>query len=197
MPSTIRDLTELTAVAVDDYFLVSDTSDVVNRDKRISQANMLGFAAIRSGNPVAGRVASWLNGTQIQDGGFAVSDIARLSVAQSYTALVTGAAGFRTFAATVNDQSFYDFAYTGQGGLFATAISGGANTNRYLLAAFRANSSPNMSAMSIGSDILVSTATPTGTTGTNGKATFSATSGHIYIENRLGVAVGFTVTLFI
>lgn len=41
MPSTIRDLTELTAVAVDDYILISDTSDVVNRDKRISKANLV------------------------------------------------------------------------------------------------------------------------------------------------------------
>src|SRR5436190_7097850 len=42
MPSTIRDLTELTAVAADDYFLVSDTSDVTNRDKRISRTNLIG-----------------------------------------------------------------------------------------------------------------------------------------------------------
>jgi hypothetical protein len=66
MPSTIRDLTELTTIAVDDYFVISDTSDVTNRDKRISQANLLGF-------------------TQ--------SDIGRLSIAQTYTALKTFNAG--------------------------------------------------------------------------------------------------------
>jgi hypothetical protein len=40
MPSTIRDLTELTTVATDDYILISDTSDVTNRDKRISITNL-------------------------------------------------------------------------------------------------------------------------------------------------------------
>jgi hypothetical protein len=93
MPSTIRDLTELTAVAVDDYLLISDTSDVTNRDKRISTSNLQAGVVKPAGTPVAGRVASWASASQIQDGGFAVSDISRLSTAQSMTALKTFTAG--------------------------------------------------------------------------------------------------------
>lgn len=70
MPSTIRDLTELTAVAVDDYFLVSDTSDLTNRDKKISQINLLG------------------------------ADVSRLSAAQMSTALKTFSGGINLVAPT-------------------------------------------------------------------------------------------------
>jgi hypothetical protein len=86
MPSTIRDLTELTAVAVDDYLLISDTSDLTNRDKRISTANLQLGVAKKTGTPVAGRVASWADANTVNDGGFATSDIARLSQAQTFAA---------------------------------------------------------------------------------------------------------------
>lgn len=89
MPSTIRDLTELTTVAVDDYILISDTSDVTNRDKRISITNLQLPLPHISGTPVAGRVASWFSATTLQDAGFAASDVARLSQIQTQTGRTT------------------------------------------------------------------------------------------------------------
>ena len=46
MTSYLRDLTELTAVAPDDYILISDTSDPTNKDKRISKLNFSGGAMV-------------------------------------------------------------------------------------------------------------------------------------------------------
>jgi hypothetical protein len=68
MPSTIRDLTELTTVATDDYVLISDTSDVTNRDKRVSITNLQTNTAKKTGTPVAGRIASWSDANTLQDG---------------------------------------------------------------------------------------------------------------------------------
>jgi len=99
MPSTVRDLTELTTVADGDYLLISDTSDVVNRDKRITRLNLVGAniygggsintngftltvpttgtAVIKSGNPTAGRVVEWLDSYRIQDSGIAAADVVK------------------------------------------------------------------------------------------------------------------------
>jgi hypothetical protein len=77
--STIRDLTELTTVAPDDYFLVSDTSDVVNRDKRISRTNILTGMVSRVGSPVGGHVAVWTDGVSIQGSGIPFAQMAQKS----------------------------------------------------------------------------------------------------------------------
>jgi hypothetical protein len=91
MPSTIRDLTELTTVAVDDYILISDTSDVTNRDKRISKANLVG--------------ANITGGGTIALGGFTFTVPASgtpslLGTAQAFTALKTFSAGINLGQAT-------------------------------------------------------------------------------------------------
>jgi hypothetical protein len=92
MPSTIRDLSELTTVDNSDFLLVSDTSDVVNRDKRITRLNLVGtnitgggsintggFNATipASGNvvmkttvaPSAGAAVRWADGNTIEGAG--------------------------------------------------------------------------------------------------------------------------------
>ena len=73
MPAYVADLTELTLPAANDFMLVSDTSDPTNRDKKMQ----LQRVALKTGTPVAGRLASWTDANQIQDGGFLVSDFAR------------------------------------------------------------------------------------------------------------------------
>lgn len=75
MPSTIRDLTELTAVAVDDYVLISDTSDVTNRDKRISVTNLQSGVAKKTGTPVVNRVATWADANTLQDGNMSIVNV--------------------------------------------------------------------------------------------------------------------------
>jgi len=52
MPSTLRDLSELTAPEGVDQLLISDTSDVLNRDKKISRLNLVG-ANITGGGTIS------------------------------------------------------------------------------------------------------------------------------------------------
>jgi hypothetical protein len=127
MPSTIRDLTELTAVAVDDYFVVSDTSDVTNRDKRISQTNLIGFPA---------------------------ADISRLSVAQSFSALKTFGAGLAFGSSPQTTLSYFgEGAWTPvvrdatSGGNVATAASA---TGRYARVGSLVYASCNLQNVNIG-----------------------------------------------
>lgn len=100
MPSTIRDLTELTAVATDDYLLISDTSDLTNRDKRIAVSNLQSGVAKKIGTPVAGRVAAWFDANTVSDALINTSDIARLGTVQTLTALKTFSAGLNLGQAT-------------------------------------------------------------------------------------------------
>jgi hypothetical protein len=91
MPSTIRDLTELTTVASDDYLVISDTSDVTNRDKRISRLNLIG--------------GSLTGGGVLATGGFtltvpATGTAGLLGTAQSYSALKGFSAGLTLGAGT-------------------------------------------------------------------------------------------------
>lgn len=79
MPSTIRDLTELTTVAVDDYLLINDTSDLTNRDKRISRANLIGGALTGGGVLATGGFTLTVPATGIA---------ALTNVAQAYSAQV-------------------------------------------------------------------------------------------------------------
>lgn len=45
-----------------------------------------GTAALKTGAPTAGRVASWSDANTVQDAGYAATDVARLSVAQTFAA---------------------------------------------------------------------------------------------------------------
>lgn len=122
MPSTVRDLNELTAPAANDYFLVADTSDVVDKDKKMQ----LGKVPFKNGTPIAGRLARWTDANQVEDAGIAssavalkfatptggnmaswadanqvgdsgvaVANVSKLDTAQSYTALKTFSAGLK------------------------------------------------------------------------------------------------------
>lgn len=84
MPSTIRDLTELTVIAPDDYLLISDTSDVVNRDKRISRLNLIGGALTGGGSLITGGFNLTVPAT---------GTAALLQTAQTFTGLKSFSAG--------------------------------------------------------------------------------------------------------
>lgn len=73
MPAYVSNLNELTAPAANDYVLVSDTSDAVDRDKKMQLAKM----AIKNGTPTAGRLASWTDANFLQDAGFLTTDVVR------------------------------------------------------------------------------------------------------------------------
>lgn len=123
MPSYITNLNELTAPAANDYVLVSDTSDSLDKDKKMLLAKM----ALKNGTPTAGRVVSWTDANQVQEASYLaadvvretgtqvagnlarwsaanilddstipVSDLSRLSVAQTFSALKTFNAGLTT-----------------------------------------------------------------------------------------------------
>jgi hypothetical protein len=209
MPSTIRDLTELTTVAVDDYLLISDTSDTSNRDKRISTANLQLALPKKSGTPVAGRVAGWLDANTLNDGGFAISDIARLSVAQTFINQPTFSSGaiftlnlgmaahmgLQGAVETLADQTAVLINNLGNNGVII--LSSSNRTGVSALICFRANSSPFCQILGQPSANLVETTLVVlnGTTGTNGKATFSATASpaQCYLENRLGASLSYYI----
>jgi hypothetical protein len=100
MPSTVRDLSELTTVDNADMLLISDTSDVVNRDKRISRLNLVGTNISGGGSismssknitipadgtvvmrsstaPVALQAVRWLDNNRIEDAGIAFDQMVR------------------------------------------------------------------------------------------------------------------------
>lgn len=202
MPSTIRDLSELTTVAIDDYLLISDTSDTTNRDKRISTANLQLALPKKSGTPVAGRVAGWLDANTLSDGGFAISDIARLSVAQTFLNQPTFNAGMIMAARqgligtieTLADQTAVLINNLGNNGVIILSSSNRISVSA--LICFRANSSPFCQILAQPSTLVeTSLAVLNGTTGTNGKATFSATvsPAQCYLENRLGASLSYYI----
>ena len=109
MPSTLRDLSELTAVANDDQLLVSDTSDVINRDKKISRLNLLGsnisgggsiatggnsLTIPASGSAVvgtgtAGRISQWSSVNEVAASTLLKSGAGVLTLAAAATATLT------------------------------------------------------------------------------------------------------------
>lgn len=84
---TIPNLTELTSPASNDQLPIWDYSDQVMM--WISKANLQAGLAAISGTPTAGRVASWADANTVQDAGFAATDVARLSQAQTFSAAQT------------------------------------------------------------------------------------------------------------
>src|SRR4030095_14032428 len=67
---TIRDLNELTTPAATDYLLVADTSDLVDKDKKMLMSKVV----MKSGTPLAGHAATWLDANTLQDGGVVGKD---------------------------------------------------------------------------------------------------------------------------
>jgi hypothetical protein len=193
MPSTIRDLTELTAVAVDDYLLISDTSDVTNRDKRISTTNLLLNMARKAGTPVAGRVAGWADANTVNDGGFAISDIARLSLNNVFGGTQFMNGGIRSYSVSLNDASFAQTTPPGVGGMVLVQCS---NSNLVCgIANYRTNT--YMTSLIALANLVFTTGVLTGTTGTAGKVTVSTAGTDIYIENRLGATRTITMLFII
>lgn len=129
MPSTVRDLNELTAPAANDFVLVADISDVVDKDKKM----LVGKFPLKNGTPTAARVASWTDANQIQDAGFATTEVARLGTAQTNTALKTFSAGLSFGLSTLQnyDQSLtvWNVTITGTGG--NPTLSYATRTSRY------------------------------------------------------------------
>lgn len=130
---TIAELNELTTPDVDDYLVVRDMSDVTDKDKKMKvgtfpykfgtpvagrvarwkDANTVedaGFLAadiaLKFGTPVAGRVAQWKDANTVEGSAVAVSDLARLSTAQTFSALKTFSAGLSFGQA--NNLAYYD-----------------------------------------------------------------------------------------
>jgi len=63
-----------------------------------------GTAVLKSGTPLAGRVASWTDASQVQDAGFAASDVAKKNTANIFDGLQTiNAPNVSTSALIVND----------------------------------------------------------------------------------------------
>lgn len=161
MPSTIRDLTELTVVATDDYLLISDTSDVVNRDKRISKSNLLsnisGNGLIATGGftltvPATG-IASLLGVAQTStalkafSAGLTLgagSDVLNNYVQGTWTPVITASGGnpIVTYTGQVGQYTRIGNCYLYYLAIAITTISGGAGQYRFSLPAVAVNAAP-------------------------------------------------------
>lgn len=101
----------------------------------------------------------------------------------------------RTFQPTIADDTVYAIpvtpsAFTGMG----MVMSNISNTYAVFFASNVGSNS--MGATPAGTSVNTTTGTLTGTTGTDGKYSISIDANNIYIENRLGGSVQFTVTVF-
>lgn len=114
---------------------------------------------------------------------------------------VWGAPGFYTDSATINDDavgSFGDMSPNGFGTLMVWASSGSAAMDAFM-ARIRTSGSPSIALVpgfGTQTNVAVTTANVTGTTGTDGKVTVSATSGSLKIENRTGAALSVGLLVF-
>lgn len=136
------------------------------------------------------------SGAGQQSGIFKSSALGAVQTLDSLT--VTGrviAGGFRTLTVSLATDTAVDFPSAVQGMLMCAPSSGGNSATAYLLASIRAAATPICTAISIGANATVGTTALLGTTGTPGKMNVAVTSGHIYIENRLGTTTVFTLFL--
>ena len=90
----------------------------------------------------------------------------------------------------IGDQAVYSFT---PADAYAILMLYSANSGGSAIVAYRADASAFVNLLSGGASIEVTTGVLTGSTGTNGKITISAsTAGAIYIENRSGATKGFS-----
>lgn len=146
MPSTLRDLSELTAVANDDQLLVSDTSDVINRDKKISRLNLLGsnisgggsiatggnsLTIPASGSAVvgtgtAGRISQWSSVNEVAASTLLKSGAGLLSLSAAATATLTvpgtGTAALLEMGQTYAGANTFTAQQTFNGGVIASVF---------------------------------------------------------------------------
>jgi hypothetical protein len=116
MPSTILDLNELTAPAYNDFMLVRDISDASDRDKKMQLQRMV----LKSGTPVAGHIAAWVDAYSLQDAGYSVTGGGTLALG-GYTLTVpaTGTAALKTGTPVLNNLAAWNDANTVKDGGFA------------------------------------------------------------------------------
>ena len=179
MPSTIRDLNELAAPATNDYLIVSDTSDVVDRDKKL----LVGKFPLKNGTPVAGRVTSWTDANQVQDAGYATTDVAKITGSNTFTGTQ-----FATSFGCLQGASLASgtaISIVAASGLFIIALSNRAQSGGIF--AFRTAATIYCTTLVAGTDLNVVNGVLNGSTGAAGKLNVGVhTDGRIYIENQLG-----------
>lgn len=108
---------------------------------------------------------------------------------------VVAATGIRSVSQSLTDDTVLDITFASMGFMYVTQVSGSGSGTRYLFCVYRATTSPIVTAIDIGADVTTGTTALTGTTGTDGKLNVACTStGHIYVENRLGGTFTITVT---
>lgn len=107
-------------------------------------------------------------------------------------------AGVISTSVSINDDSFTSLTPASNGGLLSIGISASPGATRpFGIVAVRptAAASPVTVAWSDATNVAYSTATPNGTTGTDGKLTISCPGdGNVYVENRLGAQLTFHFT---
>jgi hypothetical protein len=132
-----------------------------------------------------------LNGNETRAGTLAVTG------AMSTSATMTATGGFRCVSAVINDDTVLDIPVALTQGFLMVAPNGGSNVNsRFFFGVIRAASGPVIAQLNIGSEVTAAAVALSGTTGTDVKLNIGVVSGHIYVENRLGAAQGFSVTFF-
>ena len=124
---------------------------------------------------------------------FAISNSGVVSIESGFITLNGNKLG--AIKVTIADDAFATITPPREGGGYYTVMEGGdetfPNANARVLGFADWNTSPVNVAVNIASNMEVSTAgPPTGTTGTDGKATvyLGGTAGKMYIENRLNAA---------
>lgn len=139
----------------------------------------------------AGNVTRWNANNIVEDGGFAVSDIARLSIAQTFTAnnIYTNRFGIVSTAETIADQAAISIPEIG--GNCAFLLTSNRQSVGGLIMA-RVASAPFCVILCQAAAGLIDAITGTvltGGNGTNGRITISATTTMLYLENRGGQAL--------
>jgi hypothetical protein len=146
-----------------------------------------GTAALITGTPTVGRVASWNNSNTVQDAGIAVTNIPLLDAANTFTARQTSVA-FSTAQPGILDDTVYSFTPpNAAASIWIAATNDSTVGGVYLI---RAAATVYCASLVSASNVNVTTGVLAGTTGTDGKLTVSAHSdGKIYIENRRGASL--------
>jgi len=111
------------------------------------------------------------------------------------------APGFSTDDVSINDDavgSFGDLSPNGFGTLMVWATSGASAMDAFMVR-IRTSAAPSISLITtfgLQTNLAVTTSNVTGTTGTDGKITISATNGSLKIENRSGSTLGVGLLMF-
>lgn len=178
----------------------------------ITQSGYAGSAVARySGVPTAGALPYWTGAGTVAAAGFGTADVATLAGTQTLNHKTLGTPTIADFtnaqhnhqssatggrlntAYTIADDNVASFSLV-YGCVIVTARD---DSTVGCIIGVRSGASPYTTSLGVGSNTNLSTATLTGTTGTDGKFTVSASgSGVIYLENRRGASVTVQVLVF-